>query len=178
MLTGKSLNVFAKTPALGQVRYASKKSQKVLNQTSSMRSDLRRFLGPRNYKGFHKLNPFFFPSANHQTNYVSQYPIRVSHRDGKGVNWMKVFVDGKNSPRRPVGVTSSTPFATNPHTVTNKVVPQNMKNDIFQDLESGKLSAQEASIKYGLSVPRVEAIVELERVRRKWDTEVCIFNLF
>lgn len=109
---------------------------------------------------------------NHQTNYASQYPVKGSHREGKGINWKRVFADGGNEARRPIGVTPSTPFATNPHTITNRVVPQKMKNDIFGDLESGKLSAQEASIKYGLSVPRIEAIVELERIRRKWESQV------
>lgn len=155
-----------------QVRHASKKSatKVVANQTTSMRSNLRRFLGPRNFKGFHLKNPFFFPPKDNNTNYISQFPVRASHRDSKGIDWQKVFNDGTSGGNR--GVNPLIPFATNPHTKTAKVVPTHMKADIASDVLNSNMSAQEASFKYGLSVPRIEAIVELEQIRLKWSNEV------
>lgn len=162
-----------------QVRHASKKSatKVVANQTTSMRSNLRRFLGPRNFKGFHLKNPFFFPPKGNTTNYISQYPVRASHRDSKGIDWPKVFAEsaGGNNFR---GVNPMIPFATNPHTKTAKVVPAHMKADITTDVLDNNMSAQEASFKYGLSVPRIEAIVELEQIRLKWSDEVSSLYSF
>lgn len=156
-----------------QVRHASKKSatKVVANQTTSMRSNLRRFLGPRNFKGFHLKNPFFFPPTNNNTNYISQYPVRASHRDSKGIDWQKVFTDSTQGQGNFRGVNPQIPFATNPHTKTAKVVPPRMKADIADDVLDNNMSTQEASFKYGLSVPRIEAIVELEQIKHKWATE-------
>lgn len=163
-----------------QVRHASKKSttKVVANQTTSMRSNLRRFLGPRNFKGFHLKNPFFFSPKGNTTNYISQYPIRVTHRDGKGINWQKVFADSSSGNGNQRGVNPMIPFATNPHTKTAKVVPQRMKSDIARDVLDNDMSAQEASFKYGLSVPRIEAIVELEQIRLKWADQVSLRGIY
>ena len=168
-----------------QVRHASKKSSTkvVANQTTSMRSNLRRFLGPRNFKGFHLKNPFFFPPKGNNTNYISQYPVRPTHRDSKGIDWQKVFSEStaggsSNSFNSRRGVSPMIPFATNPHTKTAKVVPPRMKADIANDVVDSNMSAQEASFKYGLSVPRIEAIVELEKIRQKWTNEVSLILFY
>lgn len=159
-----------------QVRHASKKAGKgPRNQTTSMRSNLRRFLGPRNFKGFHLKNPFFFSPANKTTNYISQYAIRGDTRDSKGVNWQKVFENRSPANRE---VSHLTPFATNPHTKTALAVPGAIKARIYEDITVNKVSPQETSFKYGISVPRVEAIIELETIRRKWQSEVSFKSLF
>ncbi|KAF5098946.1 hypothetical protein D0Z03_001115 [Geotrichum reessii] len=136
-----------------------------------MRSNLRRFLGPRNFKGFHLKNPFFFSPANKTTNYISQYSIRGDTRDSKGVNWQKVFENRSPANRE---VNHLTPFATNPHTKTALAVPGAIKARIYEDISVNKISPQETSFKYGISVPRVEAIIELETIRRKWQSENLI----
>lgn len=171
MFSQKSTGVLIRAPF--QVRYASKKAKKpVKNQTTSMRSNLARFLGPKNYKGFHKRNPFFFPATNNTPNYVSQYPIVYSGNDRKNIAWNQVFdrsASGKSFRPR---VSSIMPFAANPHTKTNMVVSKEMKADIVREINENKKTAQEVSYTFGLSVPRVEAIVELENIRIKWEAEV------
>lgn len=169
MFTQKNADVLIRTSS--QIRHASGKASK--NQTTSMRSSLARFLGPRNYKGFHKSNPFFFPPSNHRPNYISQYPILSSSLEGRKIHWNKVFENGSSGQSFKSGVTPFTPFAGNPNTKTNMVVSQQMKDDIMRDINENNRSAQDVSYKYGLSVPRVEAIVELETIRKKWSDEVC-----
>lgn len=154
-----------------QVRHASKKSKTDMNQTTSMRSNLRRFLGPRNFKGFHRSNPFFFPATNNTTNYMSQYRATGKHRDTKGINWKAVFEEGDEKRQFQKTSERETPFRHNPHTKTARTVPDIMKRDIFRDIVDNGLSSQEASFKFGLSVPRIEAIVELEQIKQKWASE-------
>jgi len=67
-----------------------------------------------------------------------------------------------------------TPFATNPHTKTALAVPGVIKARIYEDITVNNASPQETSFKYGISVPRVEAIIELEAIRRKWQSENLI----
>lgn len=158
--------------AVRQVRnYATKKGP-ASSRITSMRSDMRAFMGPRNFKGFNVKNPFFFPPKNKTTNYISRYQIRGGHRTPRGVDWDRVFKDGASSSR----LNPMVPFAENPYTQTAKVVSVPMKRDILEDINVNNMSAQEASFKYGLSVPRIEAIVELATIREKWVEQVSYFH--
>lgn len=171
----RSVEALIKPIPGNQVRYASKKPNKVINQTTKMRSDLRRFLGPRNFKGFHKKNPFFFPSSGHKSNYITQYPVRPTHMFDRGkIDWMRVFQDAKDPEAVVRKNAQVVPFPNNSLTQTNRIVPQRMKREIVELINGEKgeaMSAQEVSRLFSIAVPRIEAIVALDAIKKKWESE-------
>lgn len=61
------------------------------------------------------------------------------------------------------------PFPENPHCFTNKVISDNLKAKIYQDLNVNGLTSQQVSQKIGLKVPRVEAINRLYKLEYNWE---------
>jgi hypothetical protein len=155
------------------VRFASRSTNK---RATNPRSELHRFLGPKNFKGLYRRNPLAFTPdyAKYQRsgNYISAYPIRASDRAGPSVKWKQVFAEAEG--RREFSRVDSTvkPFPDNPHCKSALLVSDSLKQSISNDHLSG-LSTQRISFKYQIALPRIEAILRLHEIEDSMLKQVC-----
>lgn len=151
---------------------------------SNLKSGMRQFLGPRNYKGEYVMNKYFQVPNNHQPNYIKPdlergqsliHPITgeavVQRYDGTFGE-----VEENRRLRNIPGKRLLQPFPGNRHCLTNNVISEDLKLRIYNEIQLEGLSAQQVSQNYGLKIPRVEAIVKLVEIEKKWDKHVCITN--
>jgi hypothetical protein len=156
----KTNGVFA---SVQQVRHASSKRKK---RITSYRTDLRRFLGPRNFKGMYTENPFFWAPKNNTTNYMTSYTIRGADRsrDGRRHEWKRIFNNAKGSTLQP--------FSENQFSKSNLLIPEDLKKRIVSEFHSGNTTVQRIGVKYGISIPRIEALVTLSKIEKEFEKEV------
>jgi len=160
---------------------------------SNLKYAMRQFLGPKNYKGEYPLNKYNDIPLNHEPNYLDPRGERgVSLRNplnGKGLqenmrgqleeistydrgndrgnNRGRMGQFNRNTPKLQ-------PFPLNPYCKTNYMISNDTKLQIYDDIENKGLSSQQVSQKYGLKIPRVEAIVRLLKVENKWENKNMI----
>lgn len=148
---------------------------------TNLKSGMRQFLGPRNYKGEYVMNKYFKVPSNHRPNYIKPdlergqsliHPITgeavVQKYDG-------TFGEVEEN-RRMKNISDKRvlqPFPGNKHCVTNHVISEDIKMRIYNEIQVEGLSAQQVSQNYGLKIPRVEAIVKLIEIEKKWEKYVC-----
>lgn len=144
---------------------------------TNLKSAMRQFLGPKNYKGEYVMNSYFAVPNNHVPNYIK--PDLERGQALKDPNTGKRLVeryDGvlveapenrrlENLPENRV----LQPFPSNPHCKTNYMVSNELKDQIYNDIQVNGLSTQQVSQNYGLKIPRVEAIVKLVGIEKKWE---------
>lgn len=126
--------------------------------------DFARFLGKKNFKGLYSKNPLartpFHHKFDRETMFLGSYPVTDRQRMGaRMTDWSKVF-DEKNVQR------TRQPFPQNSLTKTNRRIGEKLRGAILADHAAGR-TVQELSFKYGIVVPRIDAIVRLTEVRQK-----------
>ena len=62
------------------------------------------------------------------------------------------------------------PFPSNPHCKTNYIISNELKEEIYELIQVQGQSTQQVSQKYGLKIPRIEAIVKLMTIEKKWES--------
>lgn len=144
---------------------------------TNLKYAMRQFLGPKNYKGEYVMNTYFAVPNNHVPNYIKPDIERgQALRDpntGKRLTerYDGALVDAPHN-KRLEDVSERRqlqPFPSNPHCKTNYMVSEELKAQIYNDIETNGLSTQQVSHNYGLKIPRVEAIVKLMKVEKKWE---------
>lgn len=126
--------------------------------------DFARFLGKKNFKGLYTKNPLARTPSYHkfrrETAFLGSYPVTDRQRMGaRMTDWSKVFDDRNVQETRQ-------PFPQNPLTRTNRRVGEKLREAILADRNAGR-TVQELSFKYGIVVPRIDAIIRLTEVREK-----------
>ncbi|KAH3899064.1 related to 37S ribosomal protein S35, mitochondrial [Saccharomycodes ludwigii] len=166
---------------------------------TNLKYAMRQFLGPRDYKGEYPFNKYFAVPTNHQPKYVTPDLERgLSLRDP--ITGQILEVGGSGSGRNTNLVPSSQssrlsneediqarinrqqtsnsaisnrrlqPFPANEFCQTNCIVGNELKEQIYQEIEVNHVSSQTVSQKYGLKIPRVEAIVKLMKIEHHWES--------
>lgn len=152
---------------------------------SNLKYAMRQFLGPKNYKGEYSLNKYNSIPTNHEPNYLDpqndrgqtlQNPIngKVLQENMRG----KFEEVSKTDRFRKKNFNSDTkklqPFPLNPYSKTNYMISDELKLQLFDDIENKGMSSQQVSQQYGLKIPRVEAIVRLVKIEQKWENKNMI----
>ncbi|KAL3229734.1 Small ribosomal subunit protein mS45 [Nakaseomyces bracarensis] len=144
---------------------------------TNLKAAMRQFLGPKNYKGEYVMNSYFSVPNNHVPNYIKPDLERgQALRDpntGKRLveRYDGVLVEAPAN-RRLDNIPESRalqPFPSNPHCKTNYMVSNELKDQIYNDIVVNKLSTQQVSQNYGLKIPRVEAVLKLASIEKKWE---------
>ncbi|CEP62699.1 mitochondrial 37S ribosomal protein mS45 LALA0_S06e01684g [Lachancea lanzarotensis] len=146
---------------------------------SNLKHAMRQFLGPRNFKGDYVTNRYFEVSQNHEPRYITPDLERgQSLQDPVTGEPLTLQADGSVSPstsqRFQRGSAASRdrklqPFPGNKHCFTNRVLSEELKLQICDDIQNKQLSTQDVSQRYGLKIPRVEAAVKLMDIEQKWE---------
>ncbi|SMN21457.1 similar to Saccharomyces cerevisiae YGR165W MRPS35 Mitochondrial ribosomal protein of the small subunit [Maudiozyma saulgeensis] len=157
---------------------------------SNLKYAMRQFLGPKNYKGEYALNKYNDMPNNHEPNYLNPRGERgVSLRNPLNGKRLQENMRGqleevssfdrRNNDNSKINQFNTEtiklqPFPLNPYCKTNYMISNETKLQIFDDIENKGLSSQQVSQKYGLKIPRVEAIVRLLKVENKWENKNMI----
>ena len=131
------------------------------------------FLGPKNYKGEYYLNKYTYPKNNHSTNYIDP-------RDERGNALLEPLSefdvretdDTQNNRRRSKNPLQ--PFPLNSKCFTNLQISKETKAQIVEDILVNQISSQQAALKYGLKIQRIEAILKLQEVENSWEQQGLI----
>lgn len=126
--------------------------------------ELQKFFGKKNFKGLYAKNPLAhtpgYGKFDKKKAFITSYPVRGQHQiDRTSVDWPSVFSE-KNATH------SRRPFPENEYTVPNKLVGNKLRDTIVAGHENGE-SVQQLSFRFGISVPRVDAIIRLDGVRKE-----------
>lgn len=149
---------------------------------TNLKSAMRQFLGPKNYKGEYVMNKYFRIPTDHVPNYIKPDLERgqsLSHPiSGEAVvqKYDGSFGDAPQN-RRLENVPESRllqPFPGNTHCRTNYVIDEDLKMKIYNDIQIEGLSTQQVSQNYGLKITRIEAIVKLMDIEQRWEKNVCM----
>lgn len=158
----------AKNPVWTQVRNASTGKRK--KRITSYRTDMRKFLGPRNFKGLYTKNPFFFAPKDHSTNFMTKYQVMPRHQtnQGKTTDWKSVFGRTGNSTLQP--------FSENDFCKSNMVLSPELKDRVLQEIANGA-TPQQVGVAHGIAIPRIEAIVKLNKIEQQFKQQVSTILL-
>ncbi|CCE61537.1 hypothetical protein TPHA_0A04640 [Tetrapisispora phaffii CBS 4417] len=161
---------------------------------TNLKYAMRQFLGPKNFKGEYPMNKYFYVPTDHVPNYVKpdlergqalqnakKETLRMRHDGSYEVDPKLVNLSEKVYPKR-----SLQPFPLNKHCQTNYIISTELKQDIYNEITNLGMTAQQVSQKYGLKIPRIEAIIKLQEIEMKWlkhnkvkeDTKVMASTLF
>ncbi|CUM62653.1 uncharacterized protein PRCAT00000207001 [Priceomyces carsonii] len=139
------------------------------DHSSFFQRHLKKWLGPMNIRGEYYRNKYYYPPQNHKPNYIVP--------DGKTIvdPSTPVIPDERrynNTKRDP----SLQPFPQNPHCRTALMISDELKNKIYEEVNLNGMHVQEVAHKYGIKISRIEAIVKLQSIEKKWKEQVS--NLF
>lgn len=149
---------------------------------NNLKSAMRQFLGPKNYKGEYTMNKYFKVPSDHVPNYIKpdlekgqslQHPI-----SGENVVLKYDGTFGEAPENRRLQQVPERrllqPFPGNPYCRTNFIIDDDLRMKIYNDIQNEGLSTQQVSQNYGLKITRVEAIVKLMDIQQRWAKRVCI----
>lgn len=136
------------------------------------RRDLQKFLGRKNFKGYYTKNPLATTPAyakfNNRSSYPTAWPIKSWHRQGKRlVDWQQVFTANNCAP-------TNQPFAENKFTRSNRLIGADLKAALVAEHANGA-TTQQLSFKYGIAVPRVDAVIRLNEVQKDLESKVSYY---
>lgn len=139
------------------------------------RRDLQKFLGAKNFKGYYTKNPLATTPAyakfNNRTSYPTAWPIKSWHRQGKRlVDWSQVFASANCDP-------TNQPFAENKFTKSNRLIGDGLRAALLSEHANGA-TTQQLSFKYGIAVPRVDAVIRLAEVQKEMEAKVSFIFIF
>lgn len=129
-----------------------------------LKRQFREFLGPQNSRGEYYRNRYYYPPQNNSPNYVDPRSPSVVETE---------VIKSRQSQLSPLQ-----PFPQNQFTQTAKAISPEIKEKIVKEVEEDGKHTQEVAHKYGIKLPRVEAILKLQQVEREWKAEVCLFLQF
>ncbi|ODQ81339.1 hypothetical protein BABINDRAFT_160698 [Babjeviella inositovora NRRL Y-12698] len=141
---------------------------------TKLRSFMNQFLGPRNFKGEYYLNKYANAPQNHTPNYIKPHLERGNSlifdpevREHQKATGIEAPVEEKSGFQlRRERELALQPFPQNEFCKTNYVIDNRLKAEIAQRAElTGNF--QELAVKYGIKIPRVEAIVKLHQIKQK-----------
>ncbi|ODQ66477.1 hypothetical protein NADFUDRAFT_50397 [Nadsonia fulvescens var. elongata DSM 6958] len=132
---------------------------------SYLRLQLKEFLGRRNFKGEYLENRYAERATKHTPNYVRRRRDEYDPRS-EAIKIKEGIQVRPNFERN----TKDVPFLENPFTKCTPVLSHSVKNDIIK-LVAGGMKPQEISIKYGIQVPRIEAVVTLAEIEKKFEVK-------
>lgn len=88
------------------------------------------------------------------TNYLTDLKLRSSGDD----------TETSRSPK---------PFPLNPHFVSEKILSEDLRNEIYERVAVRKKTVREVSVEMGVDMRRVAAVVRLVEMEKRWRNEVC-----
>lgn len=132
------------------------------DHSSYFQRHMKAWLGPRNIRGEYYRNKYYFAPQDNTPNYV------VSDGNSVVVPGKETFTRAERN-RNP----ALHPFAQNLHCKTASVVSDELKQQIHSAVSSG-VSAQKIAQDHGIKLARVEAIVRLQEIEKKWREQVCV----
>ncbi|RCK66655.1 37S ribosomal protein S35, mitochondrial [Candida viswanathii] len=110
--------------------------------------EARQFLGPKNLKGEHWANRYYFAPRRNRTNYITRE---------------KKVLYGQN-----IQDPTMHPFPHNPYTKTARILSDDTKKNIVHDANVKGYHPQEIAHKYGINLLRVEAVLKLHDVEKSF----------
>lgn len=141
------------------------------DHSSFFQRHMKEWLGPKNMRGEYYRNKYYYPSQDHKPRYIVPDGNTVVE-DGK----VDVYDNRKvgSDKRDP----SLHPFPFNPYCKTASVIPLSLKDKIYEEVVEKGAHVQEVAYRYGIKIPRVEAIIKLREVENSWEQKVCyIFTI-
>ncbi|CCD24525.1 mitochondrial 37S ribosomal protein mS45 NDAI_0D02110 [Naumovozyma dairenensis CBS 421] len=154
---------------------------------TNLKYAMRQFLGPKNYKGEYVMNKYFSVPRNHVPNYIKPNVERgqtlINPITGKTViqNTNGKFIEipqqeqydgrGNNPNFRFNPDKELQPFPSNPHCKTNYIISDELKGEIVNMISNDGFSTQQVSQKLGIKIPRIEAILKLSQIEKKWEAQ-------
>lgn len=132
------------------------------------RKDVAAFLGRRNFKGIYTKNILArtpaYAKFDRATKYVTSFPVKPWHHLGaRLIDWQKVFDPSNIKPSRQ-------PFPNNEYTKSNELIGSSLRKTILDAHAAGE-STQKLSFRLGISMPRIDAVIRLEKVRKQMEEE-------
>lgn len=130
------------------------------------------FLGKKNYKGEYPNNKYFNPPQDHQPNYIAPDLERgvsqIDYKTGKPIdlNGKPLENSVQKRPDRKL-----TPFPNNQFTQTNLALSNEDREEIYQRIAVDKVPIQEVAVNFGIKIPRLEAVVRLKEIEKKWQAK-------
>lgn len=141
------------------------------DHSSFFKRHLKEWLGPVNARGEYYRNKYYYPPQDHKPNYIvpdgntvvdSAKPLQKDERR-------------YNDSRRNA---SLQPFPQNPHCKTASILSHELKEKIYKDITEQGLHTQEVAHKYGIKLPRIEAVVKLQKIEKQFKEEVSFIHFF
>lgn len=142
-------------------------THKKKDHSSFFNRHMKAFLGPVNARGEYYRNKYYYPPQNHRPNYiVSDGQLVVD--PSREVVENRRFSDNKRNP-------ALHPFPQNTYCKTASMVSNQLKEKIASEVQNGA-HVQEVAHKYGIKIPRVEAVVKLHSIEQQWKEKVCVYE--
>lgn len=139
------------------------------DHSSYFQRSMRAWLGPKNVRGEYYRNKYYYPPQDHKANYIVQ--------DGKSVAGAEEEQAETRRFNRNQRDPSLHPFPENVHCKTAFMIPDNLKLKIYEEHTANGMKFEELAHKYGIKVPRVEAIIKLQAIEQEWSQNVSTPNL-
>jgi hypothetical protein len=139
---------------------------------TNLRYQMELFLGKKNYKGEYVNNKYYTAPQNHQPNYITpdleNGVALVDFRTGKPLDAKGNVLESTPfvRPERKMA-----PFPSNPFCKTNLNLSKEDKEEVYQKIVVQKVPIQEVAVNYGIKIPRLEAVVRLKEIEKKWETQ-------
>lgn len=172
---------------LARVRYAyprgytpevDPKTHKKKDHRTWFRRHLKAWLGPMNIRGEYYQNKYYYPPQEHKPNYIDQTGVTlVTGHQTKGGDDAKVGGARGRFANDFSGNAQFQPFPENPACKTNLMISNELKEKIQEELTVNGLHPQQVAHKYGIKIPRVEAISKLQEIQKQWQEQVCINSM-
>lgn len=130
---------------------------------------MEQFLGKKNFKGEYSSNKYFHAPKNHQPNYITpdleNGGALVDLKTGKPLDVKGNVLENTPfvRPERKL-----MPFPSNTFCQTNLALTTQDKEEIYQKVVVEKVPIQEVAVSFGIKIPRLEAVVRLKQVEKKW----------
>ncbi|MCP8716539.1 MAG: hypothetical protein M5E90_03880 [Asgard group archaeon] len=163
----KSSLVILQSRLLSSSMPCLKISRRATMDKDMLLKEAKEFFGPKNIKGEHKYNKYYYPPQDNRPRYVVN--------DGKPLvgDQFKTKRPGKNFNNRERNP-SVHPFPNNTYTKTAQLISDQMKDKIVEDATIKGMHPQEIAHKYGINLLRIEAILKLKEIELKFEPKVCI----
>lgn len=139
---------------------------------TNLRFQMEQFLGKKNFKGEYASNKYFSAPKNHQPNYITpdleNGQALVDLQSGKPLD-IKGNVLESTAFVRPER--KLMPFPSNPFCQTNLALTNEDKEEIYTKVCVQKVPIQEVAVNFGIKIPRLEAVVRLKEIEKKWQKQ-------
>jgi hypothetical protein len=153
---------FYRTRVAHHMRGKTRFPQKLIQGKTLLRLQYEDWFGKRNIKGDAISNKYFYPSQHHVPNYIRP-------REDAGNPNREDLTVAAPSREDPL-----VPFPDNPYTRTNTVIPESVREHIIKDVTVNSMSLEDVSVKYGIQLVRLRALLKLNQVRQTFKCDVSM----